>query len=162
MNTQADLQIHRRWRGDPDLLAALRQVFTYGPGDNRATGYLYAAGEQDWPAPLAGAGPQLLAALRDLCGLDFTIVAFQAYRDGAGCDWHRDIAFGAQAVLSLGVTRTFGVRPNGGEPAWFRVEHGDLVVMPAEFQDGNEHCVPVEDAPGERCSIVFRTRREDG
>lgn len=156
----SDLQVYRRWRDDPGLLAALRECFAYGPGDDRATGCLYAPADgQDWPAPLAETGPALLADLAALLGVRFTIVAFQAYRDGSGCGWHADTPFGAQAILSLGVTRTFGVRHAvGGSERRFQVAHGDLVVMPDGFQDGWEHCVLAEDVPGERCSLVFRTK----
>lgn len=151
------MQIHRGWRPDGDLLIRLRRLFTYGPGDSRATGYLYSEGEQPWRSELANVGPRLLADLDDLLGVRFPIVAFQAYLDGAGCDWHTDSPFDYQAVLSLGVTRTFGIRQIGGPPEWIQVEHGDLVVMPSGFQVDHEHCVPVEDVVGERCSIIFRT-----
>lgn len=153
-----ELGVHRAWHPDPELLAAVRAEFTYGPGDDRATGYLY--GEHGWPAPLATAGPALLAGLDALLGVRFTIVAFQAYRDGAGCGWHTDSPFDAQAVLSLGVTRTFGTRRPDTDPIWTRVGHGDLVFMPSEFQAEWEHCVPVEHVPGERVSLVFRTVAE--
>lgn len=155
--TRAALHVHRGWRDDLGLLDAVRGLFTYGPGEDRATGYLYVEGEQPWPATFAHAGPVLLDDLADLLGVRFTVVAFQAYRDGAGCDWHTDDAFDAQAVLSLGVTRSFGVRRTGGEPEWTRVQQGDLVYMPSGFQRDWQHCVPVEEAPGERCSLVFRT-----
>jgi alkylated DNA repair dioxygenase AlkB len=151
------LAVHRSWRADDGLLAAVRGLFGYGPGDDRATGYLYAEGEQDWPPPLAEAGPVLLADLRAL-GVAFTVVAFQAYRDGSGCDWHADTPFDAQAILSLGVTRTFGVREPGGRCEWVTVGHGDLVFMPPGFQSRWQHCVPVEPVPGERVSLVFRTK----
>lgn len=152
-----ELAVHRGWATGPGLLAAVRGLFAYGPGDDRATGYLYTAGEQDWPAALTAAGPDLLDALADLLGVRFTISAFQAYRDGSGCDWHTDGPFDAQAVLSLGVTRTFGIRRPGEAPIWTSVAHGDLVSMPSGFQAEWQHCVPVEDAPGERLSLVFRT-----
>ena len=149
-------RLYPRWRDDPGLLASLRACFTYMPGHDRATGYLYGDG-MPWPVPLAGAGPLLLAGLAALTGVTFTITAFQAYKDGAGCGWHADTPFGAQAILSLGVTRTFGIRPLGGEPELMLVSGGDLLFMPSGFQAGWEHCVPVEDVAGERCSIVFRT-----
>lgn len=152
-----ELGVHRGWRRDPELLDAVRAVFSYGPGDDRATGYLYAAGEQQWPESFVALGPGLLNGLLDLLGVDFTIVAFQAYRDGAGCGWHTDGPFDAQAILSLGVKRTFGIRRPGEEPTWIQVTHGTLVSMPSGFQADWEHCVPVEDAPGERISLVFRT-----
>lgn len=157
MSTPAELQIHRRfWQ--PDVLTGLRASFTYIPAtDDRATGHVYLDG--NWTPNLADPGPPLLVAVEELVGERLPIVAFQAYRNGAGCGWHTDSPFGAQAVLSLGVTRTFGVRPLGGEPQWHQVAHGDLVIMPAGFQDAWEHCVPTEPVPGERCSLVFRTPR---
>ncbi len=146
-----------QWWPAADLLDAVREVVSYGPGDDRATGYLCGDGKE-WVAPLAAAGPQLLDQLDALLSIRFTHVAFQAYRNGAGCDWHTDSPWDAQAVLSLGATRTFGVRPLGGELRWIQVAHGDLVVMPSGFQLDWEHCVPVEpDRPGERVSLVFRT-----
>jgi alkylated DNA repair dioxygenase AlkB len=155
--SSTDLLVCPKWRDDPVLFAAARALFTYGGGDDRATGQLYADGEQGWPASFVEAGPALLDALDGMFGVRFTVVAFQAYRDGAGCAWHADTPFDAQAVLSLGVSRTFGVRPTGGEPQWVKVEHGDLVYMPPGFQVLHEHCVPVEDVAGERISLVFRT-----
>lgn len=152
-----DLEVHRRWREDPGLLAAVRGLFAYGPGDDRATGSLYVQGEQPWADGLAEVGPRLIEDLARLLGVRHEIVIFQAYRDGAGCGWHADTPFDAQAVLSLGVTRTFGVRRPGGEPVWTPVEHGDLVVMPSGFQAEWEHCLPVEDVTGERVSLVLRT-----
>lgn len=154
----SDLRVYRKWRDDPGLLTAVRGLFTYGPGEDRAAGYVYSADDgQDWPAGLVTAGPPLLADLEHTLGVRFTIALFQAYRNGAGCDWHSDDAFDAQAVLSLGVTRTFGVRQADGDGAWTEVEHGDLVYMPPGFQSRWQHCVPTEPVPGQRCSLVFRT-----
>lgn len=152
-----DARVYRGWNDDPGLLAAVRGLFDYGDGDDRATGYLYTTGERGWPAVLSAAGPDLLDALADILGVRFTIVAFQAYRDGSGCDWHTDGPFDAQAVLSLGATRTFGLRRPGEEPQWIQVAHGDLVSMPSGFQAEWEHCVPTESVLGERVSLVFRT-----
>lgn len=152
-----ELRVYRNWCTDPELLTAVRGVFEYGPGEDRATGYIY--GDCDWPAGFPGA--RLLDDLDRSVGVAFTHVLYQAYRDGAGCDWHTDDPFDAQAVLSLGVTRTFGVRPVGGESEWVKLGHGDLVYMPPGFQQRYEHCVPAEDAPGERYSLVFRTVRRD-
>jgi alkylated DNA repair dioxygenase AlkB len=151
-----DLQVVRKWHTDPVLLDAVRGLFAYGPNDDRATGIVYGEGN-NWPDSLKAIGPLLLSDLHSLLGISYEIVAFQAYMDGAGCGWHQDSPFDAQAVLSLGVTRTFGVKPLDGEPQYVSLEHGDLVVMPSGFQDSWQHCVPVEDVPGERCSLVFRT-----
>jgi alkylated DNA repair dioxygenase AlkB len=157
VSTSSDLVVHRDWCDGTDLLAAVRQVFTYGPRDDRATGYLFGDG-QPWPGPLAVLGPALLDDLDALLGIRFTVVAFQAYMDGSGCDWHSDDAFDAQAVLSLGVTRTFGVRrKDGSDLSLLPVDHGDLVFMPPGFQATWQHCVPIEQVAGERCSLVLRT-----
>jgi alkylated DNA repair dioxygenase AlkB len=138
-----------------DLFPVVRSLFEYGPGEDRATGYLFGDGH-DWP-PALFVGPDLLDRLEARFRIRFTTVAFQAYRNGAGCDWHADTPFDAQAILSLGATRTFGLRLVGGEPSWVEVSSGSLVFMPPGFQRTHEHCVPVEDVAGERISLVFRT-----
>lgn len=151
------LQYLPGWGQFPDLLDVMRQTYTYPSGEDRVGGYLYSEGEQSWPDPLVSIGPELLASLVALLRVRFTTVVFQAYRNGSGCDWHADTAFDAQAVLSLGVTRTFAVRPLDGPPRYTSVAHGDLVYMPPGFQSQWEHSVPTEDVEGERCSLVFRT-----
>lgn len=149
-----ELLVYPHWLPDASLLAAVRGLFAYGPGEDRATGNL--CGDQPWPSGLEG-GPLLLDSLEALLNVRFTHVAFQAYRNGTGCDWHADTPFDVQAVLSLGAARTFGVRRPGEEPRWIVVRHGDLVVMPSGFQAEWEHCLPVENELGERVSLVFRT-----
>ena len=147
------------WRAaDTLLLPALQLLFTYA-GD-RATGWLwlpYQPPVTPWPPPFADLGPWLLTDLERETGVAFTACCFQAYRDGTGTGWHSDKNWGAQAILSLGVTRTFGLRRHGFAEEFVRLRHGDLLVMPPGFQDSWEHCVPVEDVPGERCSLVFRS-----
>jgi alkylated DNA repair dioxygenase AlkB len=141
------LIVFRRWRLDHELLLEhVRRCFSY-VGDGRATGYL----EEPWLAPV-------VAALDDQFKLRFTVAAFQAYRNGwAGCDWHADANFEAQAILSLGASRTLGTR-RGDEIHWTWLDPGDLVWMPPGFQREWEHCVPIEpDVHGERVSLVFRT-----
>jgi alkylated DNA repair dioxygenase AlkB len=151
----SDLRVFRAWRDDPGLLPAMRTLFSYADGDDRATGYLFGDG-QEWAPALAGHGPALLDDLERDVGVRFEVVAFQAYLNGSGCNWHSDNPSFAQAILSLGVTRTFGVRPIDGDPEWIKVGHGDLLVMPVGFQRMYEHSVPTEDVPGERVSLVFR------
>jgi alkylated DNA repair dioxygenase AlkB len=149
------------WRkDDAGTLSALRQCYRYSDRwQDRVTGWLYSDGAQiqalPWPGPLEGLGPVLLAGLKRDTGERFSAVAFQAYRNGTGCDWHYDRDWGTQAILSFGVTRTFGLRNQAGE-TFLSLAHGDLLVMPPGFQDEWEHGVPVEDAPGERVSLVFR------
>jgi hypothetical protein len=134
-------------------------LYAYTARDpGRATGWVFGQPPgTPWPPPLAAAGPGLLAALERDTGTRFTAACFQAYLDGAGVSWHYDRDWGAQAILSLGVTRTFGLRSAAGE-TFLRLAHGDLLVMPPGFQEEWEHCVPAEDAPGERCSLVFRAQ----
>ena len=153
-------QLWRGWDEGTGLLAALRTLFTYSertPG--RATGWLYLpAGPPvtDWPPVFAMMGRDLLARLERDTGTVFTAVCFQAYLDGSGTGWHHDRAWAAQAILSLGVTRTFGLRGPTGD-TYLDLHHGDLLFMPPGFQDEWEHCVPAEPAQGERCSLVFRS-----
>jgi alkylated DNA repair dioxygenase AlkB len=153
-----DLQVTRRWYTEqPDeLLARVRQSFTYAKDENRANGYFYMEGGQDWPSALKVFGPELIDDLEARLGVRFTIVVFQAYRDGSGCGWHADDGYSTQAILSLGVTRKFGIRKPDGEPVWISVNHADLVVMPPGFQSEWQHSVLEEDVIGERVSLVFR------
>jgi alkylated DNA repair dioxygenase AlkB len=154
----SELEVYRGWGVESSLLLdALRRTFHYGPGEDRATGVLHGEG-RTWPQPLGILGPALLGRLHRLLDIHFEQVAFQAYRNGSGCDWHTDTPFDTQAILSLGASRTFGVRRPGKTPQWTVVKHGDLAVMPSGFQQRWEHCVPEEPAvPGERVSLVFRT-----
>ena len=154
------------WRErDAVLLPALRTLYSYTERQpDRATGWLYSAGQfgqlppMAWPEVLAGSGPGLLDQLEATTGIRFPVVCFQAYLNGAGVDWHYDREWNAQAILSLGVTRTFAVRRlDGGYVEEMQLEHGDLLVMSPGFQHVWEHSVPAENAPGERVSLVFRT-----
>jgi alkylated DNA repair dioxygenase AlkB len=152
-------QLCRGWAyGTQTLLAALRECFTYHQG--RAGGHLYESGT--WVEQFALRGPHLLAAASAWPGVAFTSVSFQAYLDGSGCDWHTDKPYGDQAILSLGVTRSFGLRPPGGEPQWFAFADGDLLFMPERWaREDWEHSVAHEAVPGERCSLVFRAWTEE-
>lgn len=88
------------------------------------------------------------------------------YRDGRdSVAWHGDrIGRGARedtlvAIVSLGATRRFLVRPrNGGGPTRrFELDAGDLLVMGGSCQRTFEHAVPKTARPvGPRCSIQLR------
>lgn len=153
-----DLDVYRKWSDSAGLLAGLKELFTYD-SDGRANGYLYMEGGQEWPSSLAEHGPKMVVGLEQLLGVRFTIALYQAYLDGAGVHWHTDAGYDVQAVLSLGVTRTFGTRRPGSPPVWTSLGSGDLAVMPSGFQAEWEHCVPAEDVAGERVSLVFRAVR---
>jgi alkylated DNA repair dioxygenase AlkB len=153
--------LFRGWRADDlQTLPALRTLYTYTPQEpDRATAWVYLPDRSPftpWPDVLAEAGPALLKDLERDTGTCFTAVCFQAYLNGSGCGWHHDRDWGTQAILSLGMTRTFGLRQAGHEE-FLPLAHGDLLVMPPGFQHEWEHCVPAEDVRGERCSLVFRS-----
>lgn len=155
-----EAQIVRGWHKDADyLLSALHTVFSYTDREPcRATGWLYLPQEgKVWPDVFSNIGPQLFSGLLAATGTRFTAACFQAYLNGSGCDWHYDRDWDAQAIISLGVTRSFGLRRNGGEELFMSLHHGDLLVMPPGFQHEWEHCVPEEESEGERCSLVFRS-----
>ena len=157
-------EILRGWYEETGLLAALRTLFAYTERmPDRATGWLYLPDRPPvtpWPLVLAEYGPRLLARLEASTGITFTAVCFQAYLNGSGCEWHHDRTWGAQAILSLGVDRSFGLRHETGTETFLTLRHGDLLYMAPGFQGEWEHCVPVEQVQGERCSLVFRTVTE--
>ena len=64
------------------------------------------------------------------------------------------------AIVSLGATRVFALRPRGGGRS-LRLphSHGDLLVMGGSCQRTWEHAVPKTTRPtGPRISIQFRPR----
>lgn len=105
-------------------------------------------------------------------GEPFTTVGLCLYRDGAdSVAWHGDTIGRSStqdtmvAVLSLGATRVFALRPRnaaaGGKRTSVRLPqgHGDLLVMGGACQRTWEHAVPKTARPtGPRISIQFRPR----
>ena len=100
-------------------------------------------------------------------GEPFTTAGLCLYRDGDdSVAWHGDTIGRAGtedtmvAVVSLGATRTFALRPRGGGPALrIRHHHGDLLVMGGSCQRTWEHAIPKTARPsGPRISIQFRPR----
>ena len=99
-------------------------------------------------------------------------VAAILYRDGAdSVAWHGDTIGRSStqdtmvAVLSLGATRVFALRPRttgaDGRRTSVRLPqgHGDLLVMGGSCQRTWEHAVPKTARPtGPRISIQFRPR----
>ena len=98
-------------------------------------------------------------------GEPFTTVGLCLYRDGTdSVAWHGDTIGRSStedtmvAVVSLGATRTFALRPRGGG-ASLRLpqQHGDLLVMGGSCQRTWEHAIPkTATTPGPRISIQFR------
>ena len=119
-------------------------------------------------------------------GEPFTSAGFCLYRDGSdSVAWHGDtiglprsssasslggiVDSGAGrsstedtmvAIISLGATRMFAMRPRGGGASLRLPQaHGDLLVMGGSCQRTWEHAVPKTSAPvGPRMSIQFRPR----
>ena len=100
-------------------------------------------------------------------GEPFTTVGLCCYRDGSdSVAWHGDTIGRSSsedtmvAIVSLGATRTFGLRPRGGGASLRLPQvHGDLLVMGGSCQRTWEHAVPKTSAPtGPRVSMQFRPR----
>jgi alkylated DNA repair dioxygenase AlkB len=100
-------------------------------------------------------------------GEPFTTAGFCLYRDGSdSVAWHGDTIGRSDnedtmvAVVSLGATRMFAMRPRGGGVSLrLPQSHGDLLVMGGSCQRTWEHAVPkTSAAPGPRISVQFRPR----
>lgn len=100
-------------------------------------------------------------------GEPFTTAGFCLYRDGSdSVAWHGDtigrgnVEDTMVAVISLGATRVFAMRPRGGGHSLrLPQRHGDLLVMGGSCQRTWEHAVPKTTAPtGPRISVQFRPR----
>lgn len=100
-------------------------------------------------------------------GEPFTTVGLCLYRSGAdSVAWHGDtLGRGGTvdtmvAIVSLGATRTFALRPRGGGPSLrLPQHHGDLLVMGGACQRTWEHAIPKTATPsGPRISVQFRPR----
>lgn len=100
-------------------------------------------------------------------GEPFVSAGFCLYRDGSdSVAWHGDTIGRSRtedtmvAVISLGASRTFALRPKGGGAALRLPQgHGDLLVMGGSCQRTWEHAVPKTSAPvGPRISVQFRPR----
>jgi alkylated DNA repair dioxygenase AlkB len=98
-------------------------------------------------------------------GEPFVSAGLCLYRDGAdSVAWHGDrIARESQrdtmvAIVSLGATRPFALRPKSGGPGLrLQVGHGDLLVMGGSCQRTWLHAIPkTAHALGARISIQFR------
>ncbi|OYN79266.1 alpha-ketoglutarate-dependent dioxygenase AlkB [Mycolicibacterium sphagni] len=100
-------------------------------------------------------------------GEPFTTAGLCLYRDGTdSVAWHGDTIGRSStqdtivAIVSLGATRVFALRPRGGGPSLrLPQHHGDLLVMGGSCQRTWEHAVPKTARPkGPRISIQFRPR----
>jgi alkylated DNA repair dioxygenase AlkB len=125
----------------------------------------YAQGESLPHWVLDEARSALNAHYAEELGEPFVSVGLCLYRDGSdSVAWHGDrIARESPrdtmvAIVSLGATRPFGLRPKSGGPGLrLRVGHGDLLVMGGSCQRTWLHGIPkVASCLGARISIQFR------
>jgi alkylated DNA repair dioxygenase AlkB len=114
-------------------------------------------------APPPGELQAMARVLSDRYGLAFTQVGVNLYRDGAdSVAWHgdrvaRELPEAVVALVSLGATRPFRLRPAGGGPSvLFRPGPGDLLVMGGSCQRTWQHSVPKCRDAGPRISVQFR------
>ncbi|WP_040766435.1 alpha-ketoglutarate-dependent dioxygenase AlkB [Tsukamurella sp. 1534] len=168
------LDVRTGWQHDPDgLFAALQHDVPWVAERRR----MY---DRTLPVPrllrFYGTGaalphPALEEARRELSELywedlrePFTSVGLCLYRDGAdSVAWHGDtIGRGGThdtvvAIVSLGSTRPFLMRPRGGGASTrLSVGHGDLLAMGGSAQRTWEHAVPKVPHAEPRISIQFR------
>ncbi len=107
----------------------------------------------------------LQAALEAHYQRPFHEVFCNQYRDGDDAvAWHRDRihrrdSLPLVAILTLGATRTFSLRPHGGGPSVrFRPAAGDVLVMGGASQQDWEHAVLRTRRPvGPRVSVTIRS-----
>ncbi|MCC5670658.1 alpha-ketoglutarate-dependent dioxygenase AlkB [Nostoc sp. CHAB 5784] len=110
---------------------------------------------------------EALSSLRDqitaLTGYKFRIVIGNQYRTGMdSIGWHADNepSMGSNpaiASLSLGGVRKFQIKPIGGRPTDFWLEHGSLLVMHSGCQSTHLHQVPkTNKVVSTRINLTFR------
>ncbi len=126
---------------------------------------LYGSGVVVPWAPLVEARSLLSDHYHGTLGEGLVSTGMCLYRNGRdSVAWHGDtIGRGAThdtivAILSLGASRTFALRPRGGGASIrFRLDHGDLIVMGGSCQRTWEHAIPkTARTTGPRVSIQFR------
>ena len=122
---------------------------------------LHAAHWPDKPEVLRGMG----RCLSHHYGRRLSAVTANLYRDGNdSVAWHGDRigrrhADTVVAILSLGSTRRFLLRPDGGGPSLrYDLAPGDLIVLGGTCQKTWEHCVPKRALAGPRISVMWRER----
>lgn len=115
-----------------------------------------------WVDPPALIG-EMARRLTEHYGCDLGVVSANLYRDGNdSVAWHGDRigrvrAETVVAILSLGTTRKFLLRPRGGGASVrYAPGAGDLLVMGGTCQRTWEHTVPKCASAGPRISVMFR------
>ena len=120
------------------------------------------------PTPFTSNLEGIRQTVQMIAGVEFNAVLQNLYRDGSdSVAWHADDEpeMGpVVASVSFGATRTFKVRHNiTREVTKYELGDGDLLVMPAGFQETHQHCITkTKRAVGERLNLTFRQVRSAG
>ena len=123
------------------------------------------AHEEALPHPVLDDARAALNAHYAGVGEPFVSAGLCLYRDGGdSVAWHGDRVARESprdtmvAIVSLGATRPFALRPkSGGRALRLQVGHGDLLVMGGSCQRTWQHAIPkTTHALGARISIQFR------
>jgi alkylated DNA repair dioxygenase AlkB len=125
--------------------------------------YLYSKSVLLKPLPWTSALAQLRDKITAATGYSFRIVIGNQYRSGQdSIGWHNDseASMGvnpAIASISLGSVRKFQIKPIGGKPTDFWLEHGSLLVMLPGCQSTHLHQVPkTNKVVSTRINLTFR------
>ncbi len=125
--------------------------------------YLYSKSVLLKPLPWTSSLAQLRDRITALSGYKFNIVIGNQYRSGQdSIGWHADneSSMGlnpAIASVSLGAERKFQIKPIGGKPTDFWLEHGSLLIMHPGCQSTHLHQVPkTKKLVGTRINLTFR------
>ncbi|MEY2452011.1 MAG: hypothetical protein QOD92_1585 [Acidimicrobiaceae bacterium] len=108
------------------------------------------------------------AALSDRYEIEFRAIGANLYRDGRdSVAWHGDrvartLPEATIAIVSLGGSRRFLLRPTGGgRSVRFELASGDLFAMGGTCQRTWQHSVPKVAHADPRISLTFRHRYDD-
>lgn len=125
--------------------------------------YLYSKSVLLKPLPWTDALAKLRDRITATTGYSFRIVIGNQYRSGQdSIGWHNDseASMGlnpAIASISLGSVRKFQIKPIGGKPTDFWLEHGSLLVMLPSCQSTHLHQVPkTNKVVSTRINLTFR------
>ncbi|QIR37220.1 alpha-ketoglutarate-dependent dioxygenase AlkB [Tolypothrix sp. PCC 7910] len=125
--------------------------------------YLYSKSVLLKPLPWTEALAELRNRITALTGYKFNIVIGNQYRSGQdSIGWHADneSSMGvnpAIASVSLGAERKFQIKPIGGKPTDFWLEHGSLLLMHPGCQSTHLHQVPkTKKLVSTRINLTFR------
>ena len=116
-----------------------------------------------WPTGKPEVVRRMAGCLSAHYGRRLPQITANLYRDGNdSVAWHGD-RIGRRhsdtvvAILSLGCTRRFLLRPDGGGPSIAHdLRSGDLLVLGGTCQRTWQHCVPKRASAGPRISLMFR------